>query len=483
MEPVAFAALVTLDPTSPQTLTAQIHRGARDAIRSGHLRAGETLPSSRAAASALAVARNTVNVAYDLLRAEGLIEAKQGAAPRIRPVTRCAPVCAPLRVNAALAQRGQALALDPRAGLHAASDGWLQPGTPDEALFPRALFSRALRQVTLTRYASAAAYRDYSGLRALREGLATRLAADRGVDAAPERILIVPGAQAGLSLIAQTLCDANERALVESPGYAGAHAAFRGAGLEVSPLPVDGAGADISRTRANARLAYVTPSNQYPLGARMTLARRTALASWARTHGAWIVEDDYDGEFHWRGAAIGALQAFAPDVTIYVGAVSKSLMPSLRLGWIVVPSPLADPLRRAHRALGLAANLHVQAALAHLIETGAWRTHLRKIARVYAARGNLLADMLQTQFAGRLLVHRPDGGVQLAARLLPGYDEAIVMAKLGAAGFAVGALSRYGYGIPCPSGLVIGFADADTVRVARFAAALDDALSHAAVPD
>jgi GntR family transcriptional regulator/MocR family aminotransferase len=290
------------------------------------------------------------------------------------------------------------------------------------------------------------------------------------------QILVVSSAQAAFTLLAQVLAEPGDRALVESPGYAGARAAFAAAGLEAAALPVDEAGADISRVTAPARLAYVTPSNQYPTGVRMALHRREAMADWARRSNAWIIEDDYDGEFHWRGRAVATLQSIAPDVTLYVGSAAKSLMPALRLGWIAAPEPLVAPLREGVRNLGLGANLHAQAAFEAFVDEGAWRAHIRRISSTYAARGRLLADALEERFGAAMEVSRPDGGLQLVARLPAATVEAAAMAALGRAGFAVAALSRYGCGEAGPTGLVIGFADADAALVRRFCEALDAAI-------
>jgi GntR family transcriptional regulator/MocR family aminotransferase len=346
------------------------------------------------------------------------------------------------------------------------------PGAPDERLFPRAAWARALRKAALLPHGPMSGYADYAGRPSLREALAARLAADRGLVVSAGQILVVSSAQAAFTLLAQVLAEPGDRALVESPGYAGARAAVAAAGLAAVPLPVDGAGADIRRVTGPARLAYVTPSNQYPLGVRMALHRREALADWARRSNAWIIEDDYDGEFHWRGRAVATLQAIAPDVTLYVGSAAKSLMPALRLGWIAAPEPLVAPLREGVRNLGLGANLHAQAAFEAFVEDGAWRAHIRRISSTYAARGKLLADALEDRFGAAMEVSRPDGGLQLVARLPHSEAEDRAMAALGAAGFAVAALSRYGCGVPGPPGLVIGFADAEPALVARFCTAL-----------
>lgn len=472
MEPLALATLVTIDRSDAAPLSEQLYRALRSAIRGGRLKAGVRLPSSRAAAAVLHVSRNTVVVAYDLLRAEGAVDARQGAAPRVLDVSSRGGT-RPVSVRAvSLGSRGSAVARSAREGLYAVPSGWFMPGAPDERLFPRTAWARALRKAALLQHGTTSGYTDYAGRPSLRAALAARLATDRGLVVSAEQILVVSSAQAAFSLLAQVLAEPGDRAFVESPGYAGARAAFAAAGLATSPLPVDDAGADITRVTESARLAYVTPSNQYPLGVRMALHRREQLANWARRCDAWIIEDDYDGEFHWRGRAVATLQSIAPDVTLYVGSAAKSLMPALRLGWIAAPEALAGPLREGVRNLGCAANLHVQAAFEAFVDDGAWRAHIRRIASAYEARGRLLADALEERFGGAVKVSRPDGGLQLVAHLPSMEAESLAMTSLGHSGFAVAALSQYGCGEPGPPGLVIGFADAEPALVDRFCEAL-----------
>jgi GntR family transcriptional regulator/MocR family aminotransferase len=414
--------------------------------------------------------------AYELLRAEGVIEARQGAAPRVLDVAPGGASRPAVARAVSLGPRGAKVSQPARADLYATPSGWFMPGAPDERLFPRNAWARALRKAALRPHGPASGYADYAGSASLRAALAARLAADRGVLVSAKQILVVSSAQAAFTLLAQVLAEPGDQGLVESPGYAGARAAFAAAGLEAAALPVDDAGADIGRVTAPARLAYVTPSNQYPLGVRMALHRREALADWARRTGAWIIEDDYDGEFHWRGRAVATLQSIAPDVTLYVGSAAKSLMPALRLGWIAAPEPLVALLREGVRNLGLGANLHAQAAFEAFVDEGAWRAHIRRISSTYAARGRLLADALEERFGAAMEVSRPDGGLQLVARLSCIEAEDRAMAALGEAGFAVAALSRYGCGEPGAPGLVIGFADAEPALVDRFCAALTAAV-------
>ena len=485
MGPVELAALVRLDGGAPDALSVQVYRSLRDAIGAGRLAPGSTLVSSREAALALGVSRNTVTTAYDLLRAEGMVETRPGAAPRV-PHLAPAPPPEPApagEVMAGLSERGAVLARDVRARLYARREGALAPGNPDPALFPADAWARALRRAARLLPGAATGYADYAGLARLRGMIAARLGQDRGLAVAPDQVLIIPGTQAGLALVAQALGDPGDVALVEDPGYPGARAAFEGAGLEVRSLPVDASGADLAQAgdAARARLIYVTPGNQYPLGGRMPMARRVALIAHAASTGSLIVEDDYDAEFLWRGRGLPALAALGSGAeVIHVGTFAKSLMPALRVGWLAVPAGLAAPLRTAHRNLGLAVPVHVQAALADFMDDGHYRAHLRRITRTYAARERLLAEALAPLVAADLLVlHRPDGGLKMAVEFTAPVDEAAVLADLARAGFAVAGLSGLCQS-PVRAGLVVGFADADERRVTRFAAALASALGHAA---
>lgn len=261
---------------------------------------------------------------------------------------------------------------------------------------------------------------------------------------------------------------------MEDPGFMGARAAFLGAGLEIAPVPVDEHGLKPELVPGDARLIYVTPSNQYPLGYRLSLPRRMELLERARSQNALVIEDDYDSEFLWRGREIAALAAHGESGgVVYLGTAAKVLMPALRIGWMVVPEALIGPMRAAHRNLGLMANLHAQIALAEMMHSGRYRAHLRRIARAYEALGNALAAALAA--IEGIEVHPPDGGVQLTVRFNNGRDETPALSALAEAGFRPARLSANCLGEPL-SGLIVGFADATPDRIVRFAQVLDEAV-------
>ena len=466
MEPVALAPLVSLSGQRPEPLAVQLYRDLLAAIVAGRIATGR-LPSSRAAASALGVSRNTVNAAYDLLRADGAVAVSAGAAPKVIAAVATSPRGPTPTSNLALSARGRLWA---DGGRDRDRAGIMAPGQPDEGLFPRDEWARYLRRAARQPTGGAIACQDYSGFAPLRAVLARRLTADRGMSVTAEQILITPGTQAALTLVTLALAAPGDRALVEDPGYGGARAAFVGAGLALAPLPVDRSGADPAGAPP-ARLIYLTPANQYPLGHRLSLSRRRALAAFAARHDAILIEDEYDSEFLWHGREIAALQAQAPDRTVTLGTLSKSLVPGLRLGWIVAPPGLAAPLAAVQRSLGLAANLHAQAALADFIEAGRYRAHLMRIAARYGERGRALATAVRA--IPGLEVEDPDGGVQLAIHL-PDGAEATCLEALHRAGFGTAGLSSYCLQARLP-GLVSGFADAGPDRIARFVRVLADA--------
>ncbi|MCD7060408.1 PLP-dependent aminotransferase family protein [Pelagibacterium xiamenense] len=465
------ADLIALDRDGG-ALPEQIYHAVGDAVRTGRIPPEGALPSSRALARELGVSRNTVNAAYELLRADGIIAVRQGAAPRIGAGPEIERARSAPRVHAPrLSARGAHLAERRR---QAMSDvGLLEPGAPVEDLFPADEWARCLRRVARRRYGAEAMYANVAGLQSLRVALAEHLQRWRGVVATPEQLIVVPSAQAALTLAALCLADPGDTALVESPGYWGARIAFAQAQLQLRALEVDADGADPDcAADANARLIYVTPSHQFPTGARMPLTRRMALLERARRSGAVILEDDYDSAFLWRGRTIAAMQGISAGAeVIYLGTASKSLLPGLRLAYMVVPEPLVEAFSQVQRHMGLRVNIHAQAALAEFIETGALTTHLRRIARTYEARGRLLVETLRLVLGDRVEVEMPMGGVQTVVTFRGAVDDEAVSLRMQKAGFNTPALSGYCIGEP-RVGLIVGFAEATPDIAARFARTL-----------
>ena len=316
--------LLDIDRTRKQR---SLEAGLRTAIRAGRLKPGDAVPSTRELAADLELARATVVAAYDQLVAEGYLAARQGAPTRVAagPWTVEHHVSEPSRPD---------FRLD------------LIPGEPDSSLFPRAAWLRCTREVLATAPNDLLGYGEPSGLGELRAAIAGYLNRTRNTVATADSTTVVPGAGSGLGQLARLLHRQGATTIaVEEPGFPFHHAILQREGLRLVPVPVNDEGIDIDALAAIACTAVVvTPAHQYPLGTVMSPERRTRLADWARARDAWIVEDDYDGEFRYDRHPVGALQGIAPDRVVYLGTTSKTLGAGLRVGWLVLPPALRTPM-------------------------------------------------------------------------------------------------------------------------------------------
>ena len=317
---------------------AALETALREAVRSGRLAPGTTLPSSRALALDLGIARNTVAEAYGQLVAEGWLTARHGSGTWV--AERAGPRSRQQRPVPGPAGRG------PRYDL--------RPGAPDLASFPRPAWLAAARRALATAPARDLGYCDPRGLEVLRVAIADYVARARGVVTTPDRIVVCAGFAQGLELLCETLRASGARSLaVEAYGHSGHRRIAAGAGLRLTTLPVDDHGADVAALASQVtgrgpqpRAVLLTPAHQFPLGVALAPARRRQVADWATRTGGLVIEDDYDGEFRYDRQAVGALQSLAPDHVVYAGTASKSLVPGLRLGWLALPAGLTDDGRR-----------------------------------------------------------------------------------------------------------------------------------------
>lgn len=455
-----ISAMIDLNRADEQGLMAQLTSQLRKLIASGRLGKGRALPSSRRLASDLGVSRNTVTYAFEQLAAEGYLAASHG---RRRVVT----VDGGERsegASAAGARTGK-LRLSPWASKLKQTD-WpmsyqaplkpLRPGHGDFREFPNEVWARCLR-----RSAVRAARRELGPVNRprLRESLAHYLATSRGVRATADQILILPSAQAALTVIAAALISPGDEVWVEDPGYPGAAAAFRASGARVTGMRLDEQGMRRMPGLAVPKLIFMTPSHQHPTGRLMSLARRTEFLGASRPGKTWIVEDDYDGEFHYDSRPVPALQGLdAHGRVFYVGTFSKAMTSDIRLGYLVVPPALVSTLEIAQRHIGLIASSHIQEALAEFIADGHFLAHLRRMRRLYHARRDHLVEGLERQLGEVLSVEVPSGGIQLVARLKRGSADQATVKRLVAAGVETRALSSLALGRPRDHGLLLGFA-------------------------
>ena len=460
--------------------TARIYRQLRDAIVDGRLRPGERLPPSRELAATLTVSRTTVTAAYERLTAEGFLTGRVGAGTFVRSVTTAgvAPTAPRQGVRPRPVWRGLAAEPAPEtAGPPARYD--FRVGVPDPALFPlatwRRLVAAELRAATLRR----SPYRESAGLPELRDAIARHLALSRSVRAGADDVLVTQGAQQALDLIARVLVEPGDRVAVEEPGYVPARQVLRAAGARISAVPVDAEGIDVDALPADARLVYVTPSHQFPLGVAMSPARRYALLDWAARHRAVIVEDDYDSEFRYGARPLDPLQSLdTAGRVVYVGSYAKTMAPMLRLGFLVAPASLVPALRTARRVADWHGDPVVQAAMARFIDEGLLARHVRRALRTYATRREALLTALATHLGDRLSVVPSAAGLHVAARRAdPALDVPAALADAAARGVAVDPLDRF-----CANdkqfGLVLGYGTVPADRIAAGVRLLAAALSR-----
>jgi GntR family transcriptional regulator/MocR family aminotransferase len=309
---------------------------------------------------------------------------------------------------------------------------------------------------------------DLAGYRPLREAIATHVAAARAVRCDWRQVIVFSSTQQSLDLAARLLLDPGDSVWMEEPGYPGARAAFTASGARVVPVPVDGMGLSVSagKTLAPAtRLAYVTPSHQFPLGTTLSLARRLELLRWATEHEAWIIEDDYDSEFRYTGRPLASLQGIdGGERVIYAGTFNKIFFPSLRLAFLIVPEALVDSFTAARAATDGAPPTLLQGALADFIASGHLAAHIRRMRELYRSRRDALLDAASE--IGRLVALGPaDTGLHVVAHLPDGADDRDIARRAHAQGLGAPPLSRYYLGPPSASGLLLGYAHEPPERI------------------
>lgn len=465
------------DRDDPRSLCDQLVASLREAIARGLLAPGTRLPASRALARDFGLARNTVATAYDRLLAEGYLEARVGAGTFVAGDL---GVAGDFGVTTSVhKESGQANVPAPskrgRKLLAAANHARhphplaLEPGVPALDAFPFELWARTSARFWRRRPANLLGYGAPAGFIPLRRALAAYLRVYRGLACTPEQVIVVPGSQAGIAAVARVLLDPGDPVWVEEPGYAAGRMALVGALAKLQPVPVDDGGLDVAageRSAPDAKLVLVAPSHQYPLGVTLAPRRRIALLAWARSRGAWILEDDYDGEFRHIGRPVSALHALDPDGRVlYLGTLSKVLAPALRLGYLVVPDALVDAFAAERAASDRHVPTAAQAVAASFIEGGHLATHVRRLRGLFAERRTALLEALATRAAGVLHPGRCEAGLHLAAELPPGSDDMSIALRAAAEGVGPRPLSAFHLRTPVRPGLVLGFGNTSPERI------------------
>ncbi|MFI2293794.1 PLP-dependent aminotransferase family protein [Isoptericola sp. NPDC019571] len=441
--------LLVLGARPPTDVGAWLRDGLRDAVATGRLEPGATLPSSRTAAAGLGVARGTVAAAVDELVGEGVLESR----PRSSVVV------------ADLDRRPRGAAAGP-AGPGPGAERPASVGAPDPVLFPRAAWARAVRDAMRELPDAELGYPDPQGLLGLRQALAAHLRTARAAPVEAEDVVVVSGVAQGLALLGEVLAGggSGRRVVVEDPASPGVVAQLRDSGLEVVPVPVDDRGL---RTDAlpDAAAAVVTPAHQFPLGVVLAPDRRRELVAWAQDGGRLLLEDDYDAELRYDRQPVGALRGLDPERVALLGSVSKLLSPALRLGWVVAPAGVREALVDAKRRADLGCSVPEQAAFARLIADGAYARHLRRARLTYKRRRGLLLDALARD-APHLPVEGVAAGLHLVVRLPDGDGEARAVSALRGAGVPAEPLSGTS-AHPGARGVVVGAARVQGTAVPR----------------
>jgi GntR family transcriptional regulator / MocR family aminotransferase len=347
-----------------------------------------------------------------------------------------------------------------------------RPGVPDLRLFPESQWRRIANR--WLEHPATRGYGDPCGYRPLREAIATHLRQTRGVTLGARNIVVVEGTRAALALIAEVLLDPGDVVALEDPGYVAMREIALAAGARIAPVALDDEGFDPVRAPGDARLAYVTPSHQYPTGVVMGLRRRLAVTAWARAAGTYLIEDDYDAEFRYDGAPLPALQGLDDERVLHVGTFSKTLTPGLRVGWIVVPDALVDAFAAVRAVASAGPAFPLQAALAAFVGEGSFALHVRRASATYRERHDALVSALQRELGGIVTVQGAATGLHVVARLPS--DDLAASAAAAAAGIVAPALSGYALEPGGPQGLVLGFAGGDPAAIAAAAGRLAQAL-------
>jgi len=396
-------------PTSG-TLYRQIYARVRGSIVDGQLQPGDRLPSARAYAQELGVARGTVDLAYAILAGEGYVETNGRAGTR---------VAAGVARMIAAADAPSTPAIPNPAYQHGLLP--LAPGVPAFDLFPRKVWTQLVRRYARNLGRQDLTYPDPQGSLKLREAIAAYLGVSRGVTCTADEILITGGFQSAVGLVAQAMLPAGGKAWYEDPGYSPIRRALKEIGACPVEVPVDEEGMDVAAgiVRApNARCAIVAPAHQFPMGVAMSLARRLQLLDWAARADAWILEDDFDGEFRYQGRPLPALKSLDRSGRVfYTGTFSKTLFPGLRLGYLVVPPSELGRFRDLMRYLDGGRSALEQAVTAEFLSEGHFARHIKKMRSAYRSRRAALADALAARFGQEARIEQGAGGLHLLLRI------------------------------------------------------------------
>jgi GntR family transcriptional regulator/MocR family aminotransferase len=450
-------------------LTKEIYRQLRQIILDGKLRHGDLLPPSRVLAQSLGVSRTTVAVAYDRLSGEGLVTSRVGAGTFVSEQVAWLPSEARRqKVHATLRPQPVWDSIPIPSVFERPAKFDFRTGLPDASLFPYRTWRRAMSRQLGSEAVGTGAYGHPAGHPALREAIARHIGISRGVACSGDDISVTNGTQQAADVVARAFLRTGDRVVIEDPCYTPLKWLFESLGMRVVGVPVDGEGLIVDALPGGARLVYVTPSHQFPLGVSMSLSRRLALLDWAERHNAAIVEDDYDSEFRFGGRPVEPLQTLdTAGRVIYIGSFSKTLLPMLRLGFLMTPPSLRAAVHKAKFVTDWHTELPVQAGLARFIDDGLFARHIRKVGAVYRVRHAMIVSALAREFAEHLELIPSAVGLHVTALARTRSPDQIgaVVRRAADAGVALLELSRFAVDRPAPAGLLLGYGAIPTARL------------------
>jgi GntR family transcriptional regulator / MocR family aminotransferase len=466
--------MVRLDRGAAEPLHHQLYRQIRDELRSGNFGRGSSrLPSSRALAADLGISRMTVNLAFSELQEEGYLIAKTGSgtfvadplpeaflnagntdgSPQLKQETHVSD-----RVNRIPDSRvGEQFDLGPTG---AAPGTLLQSGIPAVDEFPIEIWERLRAQLLATKGVNLLRYGSNRGDADLRKAVAAYLCDFRGAHCHPDQIVIVAGMQQAMLISAMAVLDPGDVAWIEDPGFHQARRVFALAGAMIVPRPVDEEGMVIDGVPSRRpKLIYLTPSHQFPLGVTMSLKRRKAVLEFAQKNGACVLEDDYNAEFRFSGPPLPCLQGLdRAGRVIYAGTMSKILYPSLRLGYLLVPVPLADAVAKLRTAMDQHSPTIDQATLARFITEGYYLSHVRRMRKIYSERREVFMEQFNKLLGDRFSLQIADAGLHALAWFRSEKDLALLQRVAPTLGVKISPLSFFCIEAKLPPALVLGFA-------------------------
>lgn len=469
----------------------QVQDQLRMAILHGHLRAGTRLPASRILAEELGLSRQTLVRVLENLKAEGYLEARQGAGtfvstalPRQLTKPRFTPPHGdvPNTVRPRLSRIGD-LSRNVSADIGQMEQKPFLPNQPAVDRFPFAVWRKCWNSVARSGTAAAMGYGDIAGELVLRQRIAEYLAVHRHDPCDPEQIIITPGGHAAFTLAALALADPGDGIWFEDPGPVTTSNLFRTLGLRLCLADVDSDGMDVAGAMArypDARLAFVMPSRHHPLGVTLSLPRRLALLEWARTNDTWIIEDDYDSEFRYDGAPLPSMRSVdSHDRVIYASSFSKALYPGIRVGYLVLPPQLIGAFRNLSGLIHRSVPVETQLALAEFIGGGHFASHLRRMRGLYAERREAFLEAGQTALKGLARIDCSESGLNALAWLDGGRADQAVCRSVLDAGLQCYPLSDYTIATPHPGALILGYAGIPTDRMKPHLVRLAEAITRA----